>query len=70
MNSVLQLALTECDKPGTTGTKPLTAMRERRNLMKGAMEAIVQARTALPWTTGAGPFCVRSLPRGREVGVR
>jgi len=43
MNSVLQLALTECDKPGTLGTKPLTAMRERRNLMKGAMEAILSA---------------------------
>jgi len=43
MNSVLQLALTECDKPGTVGTNPLTAMRERRNLMRGAMEAILAA---------------------------
>jgi len=45
MNSVLQLALSECDKPGTVGTKPLTAMRERRNLMKGAMDAILSAPT-------------------------
>jgi len=45
MNSVLQLALTECDKPGTVGTKPLTAMRERRNLMRNAMEAILSAPT-------------------------
>ncbi len=43
MNSVLQLALTECDKPGTVGTSPLTAMQERRNLMRGAMEAILAA---------------------------
>jgi len=45
MNSVLQLALTECDKPGTTGTNPLTAMRERRNLMRSAMEAVLVAPT-------------------------
>ncbi len=45
MNSVLQLALTECDKPGTVGTNPLTAMRERRNLMRGAMQAILSAPT-------------------------
>jgi len=45
MNSVLQLALTECDKPGTVGTNPLTAMRERRNLMRNAMEAILSAPT-------------------------
>ncbi len=45
MNSVLQLALTECDKPGTVGTKPLTAMRERRNLMRSAMDAILVAPT-------------------------
>jgi len=45
MNSVLQLALSECDKPGTVGTSPLTAMRERRNLMRGAMEAILSAPT-------------------------
>jgi len=45
MNSVLQLALSECDKPGAPGAKPLTAMRERRNLMKGAMEAILSAPT-------------------------
>ncbi len=45
MNSVLQLALTECDKPGTTGTSPLTAMRERRNLMRSAMEAVLVAPT-------------------------
>jgi len=43
MNSVLQLALTECDKPGTVGTSPLTQMRERRNLMRGAMEAVLAA---------------------------
>jgi len=45
MNSVLQLAVTECDKPGTVGTKPLTAMRERRNLMRSAMDAILVAPT-------------------------
>jgi len=45
MNSVLQLALSECDKPGTVGTSPLTAMRERRNLMRNAMEAILSAPT-------------------------
>ena len=45
MNSVLQLALTECDKPGRVGTSPLTAMQERRNLMRGAMEAILAAPT-------------------------
>jgi HK97 family phage major capsid protein len=45
MNSVLQLALSECDKPGTVGTKPLTAMRERRNLMRSAMEAVLAAPT-------------------------
>jgi len=45
MNSVLQLALTECDKPGTVGTNPLTAMRERRNLMRSAMEAVLAAPT-------------------------
>jgi len=45
MNSVLQLALSECDKPGAPGAKPLTAMRERRNLMKGAMDAILSAPT-------------------------
>jgi len=45
MNSVLQLALTECDKPGTVGTNPLTAMRERRNLMRSAMDAILVAPT-------------------------
>ncbi len=45
MNSVLQLALTECDKPGTVGTNPLTAMRERRNLMRSAMEAVLVAPT-------------------------
>jgi len=43
MNSVLQLALSECDKPGTVGTHPLTAMKERRGLMKTAMEAILVA---------------------------
>jgi len=43
MNSVLQLALSECDKPGTPGTSPLAAMRERRNLMRGAMEAVLAA---------------------------
>ena len=45
MNSVLQLALTECDKPGTVGTSPLAGMRERRNLMRGAMQAILSAPT-------------------------
>jgi len=45
MNSVLQLALTECDKPGTVGTSPLTQMRERRNLMRSAMDAILVAPT-------------------------
>jgi len=43
MNNVLQLALSECEKPGTVGTSPLTAMRERRNLMRGAMEAVLAA---------------------------
>jgi len=45
MNSVLQLALTECDKPGTVGTSPLAGMRERRNLMRSAMEAVLAAPT-------------------------
>ncbi len=43
MNSVLQLALSECDKPGTAGTSPLAGMRERRNLLRSAMEAILAA---------------------------
>ena len=45
MNSVLQLALSECDKPGTVGTSPLAGMRERRNLMRSAMEAVLVAPT-------------------------